>query len=308
MDIKNKFNQKDIMHAAKNVMLVVFGTAILAFGTAVFMIPYDLVAGGISGIAIVIDLLIPESMSFITVDLIITVLTWLLFAIGLITLGKSFALKTLISSIVYPPCISLFMKLVSPDVLGGYFYMQGGEYREISFMLAAVVGGVLVGIGCAVAFLGGGSTGGTDVIAFLICKFFPKLKSSKVIFIIDAAIVVLGIFVVNDITVSLLGILCALVGALLIDKVFLGGRKAFIAHIISEKYDEINRLIIERVERTTTIVDVIGGYTNQSKKMLILSFTMSQYSEIINIINITDKNAFVTVHRAHEINGEGWTR
>ena len=308
MKLQHFLKEKNILRSVKNILLVILGTAILAFGTAVFMIPYDLVAGGISGIAIVIDMLIPESLGFITVDIIITVLTWFLFLLGLITLGRSFALKTLVSAIVYPPCITLFMKLVSPDVLGGYFYLEGGEYQEIAFIIAATVGGVLVGLGCAVAFLGGGSTGGVDVFAFIICKLFPKLKSSKVIFIIDASIVVLGIFVVKDIVVSILGILCALVGALLIDKVFLGGREAFIAHIVSDKYEEINRLIIERIERTTTIFDVVGGYSGETKKMLMLSFTMSQYNEILNIINITDKYAFVTVHKAHEINGEGWTR
>ena len=303
-----KLEKRSVLTTLKNFTLVVLGTLILAFGTAVFMIPYNLVAGGISGISIVIDLIIPDSITFISVDLIITVITWALFFVGLFVLGRSFALKTLISTIVYPPAISLFMHLTSPDVLSGYFYLRGAEHPEVAFILAALAGGVAVGVGCAVAFLGGGSTGGVDIIAFIICKFFPRLKSSKVIFAIDATIVILGVFAVADITVSILGIVCALVSAMLIDKVFLGGRQAFVAHIVSTEYEAINRLVIERLNRTTTIVDVVGGYTMADKKMLIISFTMSQYSEMLNIINQTDKTAFVTVHRAHEINGEGWTR
>lgn len=296
------------LRSLKNTLLVILGTAILAFGTAIFMIPYELVAGGISGMAIVLNLILPEGLSFITVDILITVLTWVLFLLGLIFLGKSFAFKTLISTLVYPPAISLFMHLVSPDVLGGYFYLAGGEYQEIAFILSALVGGACVGIGCAFAFLGGGSTGGVDIIAFIICKYFPKLKSSKVIFAIDALIVVLGVFAVKDLTVSMLGIVCALISALLVDKVFLGGRVAFIAHIVSDEYEKINELVITKLERTTTIVDATGGYSGAGKKMLIISFTMAQYAEMMNIINIADKNAFVTIHKAHEINGEGWTR
>ena len=303
-----RIEKKKVLEHLKNILLTVIGTAILAFGTAVFMIPFDLVAGGVSGIAIVIDLLLPEALSFITVDILISILTWSLFLVCLFALGKSFAFKTLVSTLVYPPCISLFMHLASPDVLGGYFYLRGGEYQEISFMLAAIAGGVLVGIGCAIAFLGGGSTGGTDVLAFIICRFFPRLKSSKVIFYIDAAIVVLGVFAVGDITVSLLGIICAIITALMIDKVFLGGAKALIVQIFSQEYEAINKLVIERLDRTTTVAEVVGGYSGEKRKMIIISITMSQYREMLNIINQTDKNAFVTVHLAHEINGEGWTR
>ena len=108
-----------VLYLFKNLLLVVVGTLILAFSTAVFLIPYDLIAGGVSGIAIVIDHVIPDSVEFITIDLIITALTWILYFVGLVALGKSFALKTLVSAIVYPPAIALFMRLSSPDVLGG---------------------------------------------------------------------------------------------------------------------------------------------------------------------------------------------
>ena len=295
----------ELLRTVKNTLLVVLGTAILAFGTAIFLIPFDLVAGGISGIAIVLDEIIKAEI--ITIDLIVTVLTWFFFALGFIVVGKSFALKTLVSALVYPPLVSLFLKLVSPDVLGGYFYLIGGEYQEIAFILASLVGGACVGVGCAVAFLGGGSTGGVDVIAFVICRIFPRLKSSKVIFMIDATIVILGIFVIGDMVVSMLGIISALIAALLIDRVFLGGSRAFIAEIISSEHDEITRMIIERLERTTTVIDVTGGYSGKQNKMLKVSFTMAEYSELMNIVMSTDRRAFVTIHRAHAINGEGWT-
>lgn len=295
----------ELLRTVKNTLLVVLGTAILAFGTAIFLIPFDLVAGGISGIAIVLDEIIKSEL--ITIDLIVTVLTWLFFALGFIVVGKSFALKTLVSALVYPPFISLFLKLVSPDVLGGYFYLIGGEYQQIAFILASLVGGACVGVGCAVAFLGGGSTGGVDVIAFVICRIFPSLKSSKVIFMIDATIVIFGIFVIGDMVVSMLGIISALIAALLIDRVFLGGSRAFIAEIISSEHTAITGMIIERLERTTTVIDVTGGYSGEEKKMLKVSFTMAEYSELMNIVMSTDRRAFVTIHRAYSINGEGWT-
>ncbi len=299
-----KPSKKDVLIYAKNIFLTIAGTAILAFGTAVFIIPFDIVAGGMSSIAIILS----KILTFLSVEQLITIITWLLFFMGLIVLGKDFAIKTLISAIVYPVAISLFGKLVSPDVLGGFFDIKNGAHNEIALLMAAVVGGVLVGAGCAVAFLVGGSTGGTDIIAFTLCKFFKKWRSSVVIFITDAATIVLGMFILNDFIISLLGVLSALVGAIVIDKVFLGGSKAFVAQIITSNPEQITREVIERLERTTTIVDVIGGYTMENKKMVMVSFTMRQYVDLMSIVNRADSLAFVTVHSAHEIIGEDWTR
>ena len=304
--MKIKATKIDVLSFMKNVGLVMLGTLVLSFGTAIFLIPFNLVTGGVSGIALVIENMI--SSEIFTVDLIVTILTWALFFVGLICLGWSFAAKTLISTVVYPLGVSLFLRLASPDVLGGFFYLAGDKYDQISLIIAAVAGGLFVGVGCALSFIGGGSTGGVDVISFVICKIFKRLKSSVVIFAIDATIVLLGMFVIGDLVLTLLGVLSAFITALMIEKVFLGGSKAYIAHIITDKYDEINAAIIEKLDRTTTILDATGGYTKQGKKMVMVSFSMRQYAELMNIMNKIDKHAFMTIHKAHEINGEGWTR
>ena len=301
-----KMGRAELLRVLKNIALTLTGTLVLAFGTAVFLVPFNLVAGGVSGIAIVIDMLV--GADFITVDLIVAVLSWVLFFAGLIFIGRSFALKTLVSTLVYPPALSAFLLLASPDVFGGYFYLAGSEHPEIALIIAAVVGGALIGSGCALAFLGGGSTGGVDIFAFIICKLSPRLRSSKVIFFVDAAIVLFGAVVTKNMIVTLLGITTALVASIVIDKLFLGGSRAFVAGIISEKYEEINRLVIERLNRTTTITSVTGGFSGAAKHLITVSFTMREYAELISIINSVDKAAFVTVHSAHEINGEGWTR
>lgn len=304
--MKINFTKSEILTTLKNVLLVIAGTLVLSFGAAVFIIPFDLVTGGISGIAIILNKIIP--IEFLTVDVIITIATWLLFFAGLLILGKSFALKTLISTIIYPLGVSLFMKLTDPSFLNGFFCLQASEHSETSLILATTLGGVCVGAGCAITFLGGGSTGGVDIIAFTICKIFKRLKSSVVLFVVDASIVILGMFILGDFVISLLGIFSAFIAALMVDKVFIGSSKSFIAQIISEEYEEINKEILGKIDRGSTIIDVVGGYTGTSKKMIMVSFTVNQYAEILNIIHKKDKNAFVTIHQAHEIAGEGWTR
>ncbi|MEE1279757.1 MAG: YitT family protein [Oscillospiraceae bacterium] len=299
-----KPTKNDVLLYAKNILLTIAGTAILAFGTAIFIIPFDIVAGGMSSIAIILSKII----TFLSVEQLITIIIWTFFFMGFIVLGKDFAIKTLISAIVYPAAISVFGKLVSPNVLGGFFDIKNSVHNEIALLMAAVVGGALIGAGCAVTFLGGGSTGGTDIIAFTLCKFFKKWRSSVVIFIVDAAIIALGMFILNDFIISLLGIVCTLVCAIVIDKVFLGGSKAFVAQIITSNPDQITAEVIEKLERTTTIVDVTGGYTMENKKMVMVSFTMRQYVDLVSIVNRADGLAFVTVYSAHEIIGEDWTR
>jgi uncharacterized membrane-anchored protein YitT (DUF2179 family) len=302
--MKLNYSRKQLLHEARNLLLVILGAAILGFGTGVFFIPFDLVTGGVSGLAIVIEHLLPFNIS---VDVYVAVITWSLFFVGLFTLGKNFALKTLVSSIVYPTALALSSQLVSPEVLGGFFYLEGYAYKDITILLAAIFGALCIGVGCAITFVGGGSTGGVDVIAFLICKVFKRLKSSVVLFAVDATIVVLGMFVLKDLVLSLLGIMAAFIFALVVDYVFIGSGKDFVAHIISDHPEEISRLVIERIDRTTTILDAVGGYSKEKKKLVMVSFTINQYSELMNIINRVDKKAFVTISRAHEINGEGWT-
>ena len=295
-----------MLRSAKNILTIVVGTLILSFGTSVFMLPYDLVTGGVSGYAIVFSQIIPSDV--LSVEMIITILTWAMFFLGLFVLGKSFAMKTLISTIVYPIGVAMFSNITSTEFLDGFFNLNTSSYSGVGVLLAALFSGVLVGLGCALSFLGGGSTGGVDVIAFTICKLFKRLRSSVVIFIVDASAVVLGMFVIGDFALSLLGIVSAFVAALVVDKVFIGGSKAFVAHIITDKPDEINKLVIEKLDRTSTIINAVGGYSGAEKKMLMVSFSMNEYSELMNIINQTDKEAFMTVNQAHEINGEGWTK
>ena len=299
------FSRAELLRQLKKLLLVIVGTLTIAFGFAVFIIPFDLVTGGVTGIAIVIDNLLPEGI--LSVDIIIAILTWALFFVGLLVLGRDFALKTLVSTIVYPMGVSLFGLMLNEEFLDGFFYLQGSEHAQISLMLGALIGGACVGVGCALTFFGGGSTGGLDIIAFVICKHFKRIKSSTLIFILDATAVVLGMFVIGDLVITLLGILSAFVAALVIDRIFVGSSRAFTAEIVSEKYEEINSLIINELERTTTIMDAVGGYSGAQKKLMKVTFTIRQYSELLNIINKTDKRAFVTIHRAHEINGEGWT-
>ena len=230
---------------------------------------------------------------------------------GLFFLGKKFAVQTLISTIVYPIVLGFSSWLVSSGAFGGIFDLAGSEiyaeYGGVTIILATLFGGACFGVGCALTFMGGGSTGGSDIIPLTICKFFPKLKSSDMIFATDATIVALGLFAMGDLVLTLLGIIAAFICAIAIDKIFLGGQSALIAEVVSDKYEEISAQVIRQMNRTTTIMDAVGGYSKSEKKLLMTTFGIGQYHVFVSIVSTLDKNAFVTIHRAHEISGDGWT-
>ncbi len=304
MNKKIKLTKDELLLQLKNLGLVVVGTLILAFGCAIFVVPFNMVTGGVTGISIIVDQLIGE---FIPIDAVIAIITWGLFFLGLFFLGWDFAIKTLASTIIYPPAISVFMHLVSPDVLGGIFDLTTSPHANIALIISALFGGLCVGAGCALTFLGGGSTGGVDIIAFILCKFFKKWKSSTVIFLVDATTVVLGLFVIKDLVLTLLGVVSAWITAMVIDKIFIGGEKAFTAQIVSDKFEEINLAIRDDVGRTTTMFVAFGGYSREGKTVLSVTFTVREYAKLMSVINRIDPKAFVSISRAHEINGEGFT-
>ena len=310
-----EMNREDLNLLIKNTLYIIIGAVVLAVGVGLFIKPFSLVTGGVSGLSIALSTYLPEVMVGevnMVMEICTFAITWTLFLIGFIFLGKAFAFKTLISSVVFTLLLPVVSYVVASSDFGDFFNIagswnpDGGDYALP--IIAAVFGGVLIGVGCALTFRGGGSTGGLDVLALIIVKYAKRAKSSSMVFLFDGAVVVFGIFAIGDLVMCLLGVTSAFIVALVIDRVFIGESKAFIANIISDKHEEVRQAIITKLDRTCTIISAKGGYTDVERPMVMVSFTMRQYAAFIAIIHSVDKNAFVTVHRAHEIDGEGFSR
>lgn len=305
MKLKIDMSRENLLIQLKNFALVLLGTLVLAFGCAIFVIPFSIVTGGVTGISIIITNIFVSLKD--QIDIVIGIITWGLFFLGLLILGWDFAIKTLVSTIVYPLAISIFMKLVDPDVLDGVFHLASSPHADIALIISALFGGLCVGTGCALTFLGGGSTGGVDILAFVFCKYVKKWKSSTIIFFIDALTVLCGLFVIKDLIITFLGVISAWIAAMVIDKIFIGSEKAFTAQIVSDKYEEINLAIRNDIHRTTTMFVASGGYSREDKTVLSVTFAMREYADLMNVIKRIDPTAFVSISQAHEINGEGFT-
>ena len=300
---KSGFDRKAFIKTLKNFLLVIFGTFTVSAGVAIFLFQFHLVSGGVAGISTILEQI---TNGFISQSAFASILTWAAFLAGFMVIGRDFALKTLVSTIVYPPSLAFFNFLIDSRVFNGYFILHEGAHEDIAYIIAAVAGGSLIGLGCALSFLGGGSTGGIDVIALILCKFFPKLRSSRILFVTDATIILLGAFVIQDMVITILGIFSAFISATIIDKLFPGGQRAFIANIITAEPEKMSEHIINRLHRTTSSITITGGYSGEEKKMLMVTFASREYTNLLKIINDVDPGAFVTVHSAHKIGGQGW--
>lgn len=297
---KRKLTKKEIMNSVKNTMLIVIGSMLLAFGTGIFLVPAGINAGGLSGIGIIFQATLGWD-----VDIVVGILVWSLFALSVIFLGRRFAMQTLVATIVYPIVLSLFLRI--PMFIELSDALLGAESGTAELLIAGLFGGAFVGAGCAITFLGGGSTGGVDILAFMIHKYLG-IKHSISSFFIDGIIVVIGMFTIGRLVASLVGVISALISALMIEYIFIGKSTAFVATIISTKWMDINRFIQEKMERGTTIFHVEGGYKFNEYRMISVVFDRKEYGYLYSAIATIDPKAFVTFVQAQSVLGEGFNQ
>lgn len=284
----------------RSYSLILIGAILLAFGTGMFLIPNRINAGGLSGIAIVLKAANP----WFEEDLVVLVLTWGFFILSLIFLGLKFTIKSLVSSLVYPLLLILFSRLpFFQNLIHTTFFVNQETTKTL---IAGIFGGAFVGAGVAITFLGGGSTGGVDIIVFIINKF-TSIKQSILSFIVDGSIIVIGIFALGDMIASLIGVIAAFITAMMIEYIFVGRSRALTAMIISRDHaKEINEYIQNEMERGSTFFKVEGGYKRHEYELIMVTFDRKEYANLINHVSHIDKKAFLTVIQANEVLGEGF--
>jgi uncharacterized membrane-anchored protein YitT (DUF2179 family) len=265
--------------------------------------------------AIVIDAIIKAE--FVTVDIIITILTWTLFLLGLLIFGKAFAAKTLVSAIVYPIGITLFLKLTDPNVLGGVFCLRESGYSELPLVIAATVGGALVGVGCAVTFFSGGSTGGTDIIALVWCKFKPA-SPGRVILIIDIMIILSSLLLPSyDRTGALLpypekvaivvyGLMQVTVCGYAIDLYISGSKQSVQAFIFTKKVNEMADAIAFDMKRGVTVLPAKGWYSKEDKQVIMVVTRKTDLNLLLRYVKSIDPDAFLSVSSVMGVYGQGF--
>ncbi|MBR0295001.1 MAG: YitT family protein [Bacilli bacterium] len=313
--IKKKLTKEEKLRLLNSFLCVLIGNLALAFGTAIFLTKLNIVAGGLSGIGIILQFHFAQYFGGQVIDIVVLILTWLLWVIGLIFVGKEFAIKTLASSLIYPLALSLFLRVPAFIQLSETICYYGitefvdGVPTNVpigNLLLCALFGGVFVGSGVGLCFLGGGSTGGVDVLIALIAKHTP-IKESISSFFIDGTVIVLSMFLIKgNVVPSLCGILSAFVTALLIEFIYIGSQTSYQVDIISEKWEEISNYAQNELLRGATIIHAYGGYQGDERIILRIVFDKRQYRKIRSFIAQVDPKAFVTFTQTNAVFGEGF--
>lgn len=317
--IKKEFTSESPKTFIFNCFLVILGSFLYAIGSAFFIIPANIINGGINSLA----LLIGKYTNF-PVDNLILIISWSFFVIGLFTLGLKYSLRSLLFTLCGPLFIMLFQDLINNVVidnrhilnifevttihLSNNMTIEGDVLKSLAYVVSAIFGGSLLGVGVGVSIMGGGSSGGTDVINLLVRKYF-HIKVGITSFTLDLIVITTGFFL-NDMNLlaTCFGITSSLLCSILIDKVHFGDNEYYVALIITNNYETMNQKILEDSARGTTLISIKKGYSKVDSYLVEICFEKRDYSVVKNTIMRVDPNAFVQIMKANEIIGYGFTR
>lgn len=277
------------MSKVKNLLLLLLGNFILAVGTSFFILPNNILSGGVTAISIILDTLMGINRVFT-----IYALNIVLFVIGAIFLGKAFAAKALLSTILYPTFIAILSPFYDP------------EFCTVNPILAAIFAGVIMGTGLGLVFRANGSSGGMDIPALIMHKYL-HIPQGNCVFIIDVLTVSAGlmIFGLNALLTSILTIFTT---SNVINTVLtFGGESAQNVMIISDKWETIRDYLLKEISRGVTILEGTGAYSNERRPVLMCVVNTREYARFQREIGSIDPSAFIIVNSVHEVRGMGFS-
>ena len=287
-------------------LVLTFATFVFTVSWEAFMIPNGMTAGGIMGVCTIVEFatggFIKASLSFFIVNAILILLAVLVFGIG-------FGFKTIYCIVMS----SVFLWLVSDwgwlhSIPGNFLYVEDKT-------LVPIIAGIFEALGIGLAIRSGGSTGGTDIIALIINKYWP-VSLSGVFFVTDFVVVISQLLLrpgfgsyagdaktFNDV---MYGILEIVTFALTIDLFTVGGRKTMQLLVFSEKYQEIADYVCNEMERGVTVLKAQGWFTRKDRNVLLVMLTRQELSNLSKVVNTIDPKAFLSVSAAAGVYGEGF--
>lgn len=277
--------------------LMTVGTFIFVMAWTSFLQPNNLASGGLTGLSTILDY---ATQGKIPMDVTYAVLNVILLVAGFLFLGKAFGFKT-----IYVIGLSSFLFWLLPE----YFPNLEVVDENLDKILVALIGGAMEAMGIGLILLRGGSTGGTDIVAMILNKYWP-VSPGKVYLYSDVFIVASLILIPVDNGGGLVNMIYAYVVMITfsfgVDYVLLGNKSSVQLLVFSNKYQEIADHIIYDVQRGVTALKSIGWYSQKESKVLLIILRKHQMNEVINEIKHIDKDAFVSVSTANSVYGEGF--
>lgn len=269
----------------KETLYVTLGAFILAISVNLIFLPNQIVAGGASGLSIVLNELFGwnVALTLYAINIPLLILCFLL-------LGKDVGLKTIYGSLINPFFIAITGSL--PPLTNSIF-------------LATLYGGVLTGIGLGLVFRGNASTGGSAIISQIVNKYF-KISLGVSVFVVDGFVIATALFVFTKDTVLFSLISLFIIGRV-IDRVQVGVLRSKNLFIISDKYEAIHQMFIKELDKGVTLLPIEGGYTQKQGKIIMTVIPEKEFMAIKEAILAIDETAFFVALDASEVNGRGFS-
>ena len=274
-----------------DVILILLGTALMALGTNLFYEPTGMVPGGFTGLAMMLQRIterffpggIPVWLGHLSLNI-----PLILFSVRI--RGWQFLKRSFWAAMLY----SFWLFLIPVIPIGGDDYF-----------LTAVLGGVLMGLGMGLLFFGKTTSGGSDTLASLIQHAFPHLSAAQILPVVDAVIILLSVWLYG-LRVSLYAILSVILIGWIANGLIGIFRNAYLAYIVSDKYEEISNKILEVMDRGATLLSGKGMYTGSDRPVLFCAVSRKQAVVLKDLVYEIDPRAFVVLTDANEVRGEGF--
>ncbi|EFM09744.1 Protein of unknown function DUF2179 [Paenibacillus curdlanolyticus YK9] len=281
-----------LWYVARSLIPVMAGTAIYAFGLHYFVIPNQLMEGGVTGIGVLMNYALGTPLSISTL-----VLNIPLFLVGLKALGKQQMAYTIIGTL----SLSLFLALIERAINKGWLvpFQTSQDY-----ILAALYAGVTIGLGLGIVFRFGGTTGGVDIIARILGKW-KGWSMGQVILALDVVIIGLALLYIPKEKV-LYTLVSVFIASKMIDFIQEGAYSARAISIITNMGETIAGRITERMDRGVTLIPAIGAYSGTHKHIVYCVVYRQEVRTLRAIVKDIDPRAFVVINEVHDVLGEGF--
>ena len=275
-----------IFNSTIEILETILGAFIMAIAVSLFLLPNELSSGGFSGIATILYYL----FNF-PVGTTIIILNVPLFIFATLKIGKRFLLKSLLGTISLSIFIDILEKLtpITHDKI-----------------LACVYGGILTGLGTALILRAHSSTGGSDLAGNIIKEYKPMARTGNLIMIIDAIIVILNVIFLKKVDIALYSAITIYLMGKVIDIIFEGIYFTKLVFIISDKSEEISKIIVNNIKRGVTGIYGKGIYTKENKLVLMCAIGRRELAELKSSIKEIDSNAFLIITNSREVLGTGF--
>ncbi len=286
----------------KDYLFIIIGSLIPAFAINVFLVPFKISSGGISGIATIVYYLSGER---IPVGITVLLLNVPLFIAGYKFLGRKFAIRTLFCIFFFSLFLNLTTK-ISFDFANHYLVKNGAAPSNPDLFLYSLFGGSLMGFGLGIVFKSGATTGGTDIVANIMSHFNSSFSIGQALLFIEAGIVILAAVAFRSFLLALYAIVTLFIQSKVIDTVLEGVNFAKSVFIISDKSAEIAKRVLSELDRGVTSLKGTGMYTGNDKNVLLCILQRGQLSTLKEIVESVDKKAFIILTDVREVLGEGF--